>query len=456
VSDKPQLVHHRQTSAKAAIVLVHGFGGSALTTWGHFPALLAAEASLAAWDVYSIGYSTSLAFDIAGLWAADPAIITLGGLLAAVAGVTPLDGYETLAFMAHSMGGLMMQRGLLSDPTLRGRVSHLLLFGTPSAGLEKASPFAFWKRQVRDMASDGPFIAAVRKQWQTDLGDNLPFTFVTIAGDRDEFVPRMSSLDPFPEAHHRVVYGNHLEIVKPDDANHLGFKVAVKALTGDARSGPFDSARLAIESRDFQRAIQELWPNRAELDDKALVSLALALDSVGRREDAIRLLTDAKTTGTDPLGVLAGRLKRRWLAERRRTDAEQAMALYRQALDLSDGKNWAQAFYHAINCAFMEVAFGSDIGAARDYAARAIKYCELSGVNDVWRHATEGEAYLYLSQPEAALAAYQRAMSRSPKAWQAASMYQQAVRAADLIGDEELGLKLPRMFSQGAPVASHP
>jgi tetratricopeptide (TPR) repeat protein len=239
-----------------------------------------------------------------------------------------------------------------------------------------------------------------------------------------------------------------LEIVKPDDETHLGFKVAVKTLKGDRASGPFDSARLAVECREFQQAINTLWPLRAELDDRGLVGLALALDSVGRRTDAIKLLTEAKKKGTDPLGVLAGRLKRRWLAERRRADAEEALSLYRQALDLSEGKDAEQAFYHAINCAFMELAFGSDVTAARDFAQRALKLCEASGANDVWRHATEGEAHIYLGEAEAALRAYQQAMARSPKLWQAASMYQQAVRAADLMGDEELGSKLVEVLGQ--------
>jgi tetratricopeptide (TPR) repeat protein len=327
-------------------------------------------------------------------------------------------------------------------------VSHVLLFGTPSAGLGKASPFSFWKRQVRDMASDGEFITALRAQWNSDFAANPPFKFVTIAGDRDEFVPTSSSLDPFPEAHRKVVYGNHLEIVKPDDASHLGFKLAVKALCGDGGSSLFDTASLAIESRDFQRAISSLWPIRGELDDRGLVSLALALDSVGRREDSIQLLTDAKATGTDPLGVLAGRLKRRWLAESRRADAERAMALYQQGLERNAGKNPAQAFYHAINCAFMAIAFAGDSTQARDYARQALAHCETSGVNDLWRHATEGEAHLYLGDSEAALVAYARAIDRSPGPRQVASIYQQAVRAADLAGDEEAFKKLIDLFQR--------
>jgi pimeloyl-ACP methyl ester carboxylesterase len=430
-----------------AIVLLHGFGGDAVATWGAFPHLLAAEPRLAEWDVYSVGYSTSLSFDVAGVWSADPEIITLGGLLHTVADVPPLDGYQTLAFLAHSMGGLLLQRALVAHQALCDRVSHVLLFGTPSAGLEKASPFHFWKRQVRDMARDSPFITELRRQWSVRFADNLPFTLVAIAGDRDEFVPRTSSLSPFPEPHQRVVYGNHLEIVKPADVSHLGFKVALKVLAGSGTVGPFDAARLAVESREFERAIDTLWPHRHELDDRGLVTLALALESDGRRADAIEVLSGARARGTDPLGVLAGRLKRRWFAERRRDDAEAAIALYRQGLERAEAAgDAAQARYHAINCAFMELAYGNDAAAARAFASRALRHCASTDIDDVWRHATEGEALLYLDDTAAAQEAYGRALALARKPWQVGSMYQQAIRAADLMGEDALVSQLARLF----------
>jgi len=246
MADNPRLIPHRANNARAAVVLVHGFSGKADTTWGRFPDLLMAEKALSGWDVFSIGYSTSLSFDIAGVWSADPAIVTLGGLIESVSDVPPIDGYESIAFLAHSMGGLLVQRALLSNDALRKRVSHLLLFGTPSAGLEKASPFNFWKRQIRDMAAGSPFITKLRGDWTTTIGTTPPFTFVTVAGDRDEFVPRTSSIEPFPEPRRRVAYGNHLEIVKPPDADHLGYKIAVKALTG---GGPLEVRRIRHASR---------------------------------------------------------------------------------------------------------------------------------------------------------------------------------------------------------------
>jgi pimeloyl-ACP methyl ester carboxylesterase len=454
MADSPHRVDHRLNGAPAAIVLVHGFGGNAGATWGLFPDLLKKESRLKNWDVFSIGYSTSLAFDLAGVWSADPEIITLGGLIQTVTDVTPIDQYRSLAILAHSMGGLLVQRALLSNPALRARVSHLLLFGTPSAGLEKASPFQFWKRQVRDMSRDSIFIRTLRQDWTTSFRETPPFSFFAIAGDRDEFVPHASSLDPFSEASRRVVYGNHLEIVKPESAAHLGFNVAVKALIGvDAGTGLLDAALRAVESRQFQHAIDTLTPHADELDDKGLVTLALALESVGRQSDAIDLLKRAQPEGTDPLGVLAGRLKRRWLVERRRKDAEQALALYRDALAQAEANGDApQAFYHAINCAFMELAFVGSPKTCRDCAARALAHCA-NATAGVWRFATEGEANIYLGDHAAAREAYARALALGPSPRQTGSMYQQAFRAADLMGEGTLGTELRGLFGQRSEAA---
>jgi tetratricopeptide (TPR) repeat protein len=278
---------------------------------------------------------------------------------------------------------------------------------------------------------------------------------VTVAGDRDEFVPRTSSIEPFPEPRRRVAYGNHLEIVKPPDVEHLGYKIALKALTGTATvgGGALDSARLAVESRHFQEAVDTLWPKRADLDDKALVTLALALESVGRQGDAIDMLMKANPRGTDPIGVLAGRLKRRWLVERKRSDAEQALSLYGQALERAETKlDASQAYYHAINCAFMELAYGSDATACRAYAQRALTYCA-QAPDDVWRRATEGEANLYLGNTAAAADAYRRAFALNPEPWQATSIYQQAFRAADLVGEDAMAAQLQAMFG-GAPATT--
>src|SRR5262249_52417246 len=163
------------------------------------------------------------------------------------------------------------------------------------------------------------------------------------------FVPSTSSLEVFPENRRAVIPGDHLEIVKPQDETHLGFQLVVKTLLADAApAGLWNSARVAVESRDFQKAIRTLEGHVAELDEPGLVQLALAYDSVGRSDDAIKLLESHGKDRTDAMGTLAGRLKRRWLLDHREEDYHRALQLYSDALELSKEAP-DQRYYHAIN-----------------------------------------------------------------------------------------------------------
>ena len=452
----PLLVSHRARGANVALIFLHGFSGDPVKTWGQFPNFVAAEPRLADWDIFSIGYATRLVPDLVGIWSANAPLDRLAELLATTAAFGALSGYRSLAFAAHSMGGLILQRALLDHAELSGRTSHVLLFGTPSAGLSKAGPFSFFKRQVRDMAATSDFITTLRRGWKAAFEPNSPFAFTTVAGDQDEFVPSSSSLDPFPLPHRAVVPGNHLEIVKPADSACLSVRILLRSLIGEAaEAGPRNAAALAIESRDFVQAVRLLEGHAAELDAEGLVQLALALEATGRQDQAIALLERGAGQQTDPMGVLAGRLKRRWLACHRRADAERALALYREAYQLSSRKpDHAQAYYHGINVAFMELAYGSDHEAAKIIALEVLRECALAP-QTAWRLATEGEANLVIGEPGLALERYRQAIALKPPPREIASMLQQALRVADLVGDDAAAEELTRIY-RGEEAATTP
>ena len=54
------LVPHRNNGKNVTIVFIHGFGGDPRKTWGDFPALLAADARLKDWDIFSVGYASMI------------------------------------------------------------------------------------------------------------------------------------------------------------------------------------------------------------------------------------------------------------------------------------------------------------------------------------------------------------------------------------------------------------
>jgi pimeloyl-ACP methyl ester carboxylesterase len=453
-------------AAATAVVFVHGFGGDVTDTWQNFPQLLAKEPKLSDWDLFTLGFDTRLRVDILKLWSADPDLKEVAVKLQTDAKAGVLKDYASLCLIAHSMGGLAVQRALLDHKGLRTRTSHLFLFGTPSGGLLKASLVRILKPQLRDMAKDGDFIRTLRGDWDAQFslknGKRLPFRFFAVGGERDEFVPFESSLKPFPDDAYPecryVVPGNHVQIVKPESADSASARLVVNGLVGTAApGGPWNAARVAVESRDFERAVELLEPEKDRLDQDGLVRLALSLEGVGRTADAIQLLTARGKLGTDAMGVLAGRLKRRWLLTQKEDDAQRAQALYGEALALARAAgDAAQCYYHAINLTFFDLAFRKDLRAARARATEVLDFCKQAQSNELagdrkWRLATQGEALLVLGDAEQAYAHYVQA---ADPAFEAApreleSMYQQAIYLSRLIGDQSMRRELTRIFRQG-------
>jgi pimeloyl-ACP methyl ester carboxylesterase len=463
----PVLNAVRTEGSDVVLLFVHGYSGDLTATWGDFPSLLRLEPRLHGWDIFSLGYSTSLFPNFRYLWSAQPSIATLADLFRTHLGYGTLSGYRRIAVLAHSMGGLLVQRAILDEPKILNRTSHLFLFGTPSDGLRKAAPFKFWNRQVQDLGRDSKFMQDLRTRRGTVFA-NPVFEFATIAGDTDDFVPRESSLDPFDKRFHRVVPGNHIEIVKPAAATDLGVQVVVNTIGGNAAAaGPWSAERAAVEHGEFQQAIARLQPSAGQLDPHALVQLALAMEECGRSEDAIRLLDRYGEKHTDPRGVLAGRLKRRWLHERREEDGTRAREIYAEAYQTAkahpDGPDNPQAYYMAINVAFMELALDPTSPAVRrrgeGWAQKALEHARRSPA-DKWRMATEGEANLILGKPDEAIASYRAAIALQPTPRELSSMFQQAYHVADLLyppaadGGDPMAERLDNLFRPTSDGAS--
>lgn len=466
---QPALIPFRQrANVRAAVLFVHGFGGDTQGTWGRFPNLLAAEPQLRGWDVFALGYPSSLRIDVRGLWDADPDLTIASLSLRTALSVAPLAQYQSIAIVAHSMGGLVAQHALLDDTTVR-RIGHLVLFGCPSAGLKKALIGAVLKRQARDMVVGSDFLISLRKEWNQRFEKTRTFSLSVIAGERDEFVPAESSLKPFPKGVCRAVPGNHAEIVKPQSQSDRSVQVVVGALCGNPNGQTsIDSALVAVELRDFAYAVEVLLPRAHEIDDAALVQLALALEGLGRGKEALELLEEQCSRrgkpSTDALGVLAGRLKRRWLTERVAVDWERARSLYLQALRLADASfvvnealetgverevmhrgeidfsvDREQAMYHAINIAFLDLMStppaSSVPPSARHVAERALAYAQ-EARDDHWRSATRGDAMLMLGSLKEAGEAYRQAVAQATSPREIDSMYAQAIRIAERIYGE--------------------
>jgi tetratricopeptide (TPR) repeat protein len=353
------------------------------------------------------------------------------------------------------MGGLVVQRAILDSNELRQRLTHMVLYGTPSAGVSKAILGARLKPQARDMQVGSAFITKLRKEWQEKIGEHPSFSFTAVAGETDAFIPASSSIDPFPKSQQAVVPGNHLEIVRPDSTEHLSYVLLYKALTNSRGifSDP-ESARLAVEHKEFDRAIELLMPGIDGLDANAIVTLALALESVGRKDEAVEIIERWNSNGNmralDPIGVLAGRLKRRWLVSRQQQDFDRALELYSDALKRAEANaDHPQAYYHAINVAYLHLAAAQPNSPlpskVSDMAKLALNHVEASSEN-TWSIATKGEALLMLGYLAEGTDAYRKARQLAQTLRECDSMHMQAAAVAERLFGEKGTKKINEIF----------
>jgi pimeloyl-ACP methyl ester carboxylesterase len=438
----------RDDNRESAVVFVHGFSGERDDTWDRFPGLVGSATH--DWDIFTIGYATTLLPDVVGIWSADPDLPILAGMLRTQLGTPPFNQYRSLALIAHSMGGLVVQKALVDDATLGQRVRHVILFGTPSNGLRKAGWAPFWKRQLQNMAQDSSFVADLRRDW-TRLYASPSFNFLAVAGASDQFVPPDSSLGPFDTRVQRVVPGDHVSIVKPSNADAPSLSLVVATLQAGAAPAPDPVAqlRLAAErpSAKVVELVERVETTSAWISVKSIVDVALALDGAGRRDESVAFLERYKDQDSDIKGVLAGRMKRLWFDTEKTTYAERALALYEEALRAATTAD--QISYLAINVAFMKLVFTDDAAAARSMATIALEHA--AGVQDeVWRTATIAEAHLYHERVEQALAEYRRLLTLQSEPWKHHSASLQASRVATKLGRHEMVEALEGIFTPGA------
>jgi hypothetical protein len=104
------------------------------------------------------------------------------------------------------------------------------------------------------------------------------------------------------------------------------------------------------------------------------------------------------------------------------------------------GKDHAQAYYHAINLAFLDLMAASATDGVpakvRDMAEQALKHCA-AAKEDHWRLATEAEAALMLEDLPKAKELYKRALAKATSERDRDSMYSQAVRVAQRVFCED-------------------
>ncbi|MEI9908549.1 MAG: alpha/beta hydrolase, partial [Bacteroidota bacterium] len=414
--NKSAILSYRSEGNENIICFIHGFCGTPESTFNPLPDFIVKEKELNGWDILSIGYSTSLLPNIGrGIWASSPDLNKIAGYLQ-----TNLDiifkHYKRVALIGHSMGGLIIQRALLNVNDIH-KISHVLFFGTPSGGLRKAWFLKWFKNQINDMDYEGVFIKNLRKEWNDKFSGGYPFRFATIAGETDEFVPVVSSLEPFPHEYRGYTSGNHITMVKPASESDTSFQILRKVLYSekDFLTG-FDERELNNLIARYHEDVNTLGSKLKQLDSKGFRKYIFALEATGKIDLAIKVIeeSDAVKDNTDLMGILGGRWKRKYLIEENAEYLDSAIQWYDKALHLSiAANNSSQVYYHAINLAFLYLMKNeNDRTESKRLAQLALDHCEKSADEDYWETATKAEANLYLNNFEESKKLYKEAIEK--------------------------------------------
>ena len=395
-------------NANNLMLFVHGFSGESANTFGKIPSFLMEDKRMDGWDLKPLGYSENVEPRMGkNIWAAVEDIEKIANYLK-ICFKYKFEKYDRIAIIAHSLGGLIVQRALNDlQPELRTKLSHLILFGSPNSGIDSDQEGA------EQLYAESSFIKNLRNSWNVYF-KNPTFKLKVVAGTHDEYVSRDSNFAPFGEVYQEIVDGNHFSMVQPKDTYNDSYQLIVETLTGNEFTNRYTSQEaINITLGKYDAVIKSLLPKAKTLDDSSLTQLVLSLEASDRQEEAIALLEErvTATKNSDLLGSLGGQYKRAYLLSNDASLAEKSLKYYSKGLEIAEANsNNAQIYYQAINLAFLTCVYKNDESQMEKYAQKALDAANACRDN-YWKIATVAEAYLYLNNMEACQENYKKAAS---------------------------------------------
>ncbi|WGK64477.1 alpha/beta fold hydrolase [Croceiramulus getboli] len=406
-------VFRESEKANSVILFLHGFTGEAAATFGEIPQLIMDNPQMDGWDLFPMGYSPNVDPELGKeVWATVDDIEKIADYLATSIKYK-FGKYDRVALVAHSLGGLVAQRALLNLPKKhQDRISHVLLFGTPSAGIPTGAADQVWNTKNKALHANGDFISTLRAEWKEQFGSQKPFSLWAIAATQDEYIPAESSLSPFAKEEQLIIEGTHWDMVKGDQPDSDTYQIISKTLANSEFYKDFvNEEEVNLLLGEYEAVVRKLLPQAGALDKRGLQQLIFALEGLDRAEEAVAIIEEQLLSkkGGD-YGLLAGRYKRRYVNTFQKKDGDLALEFYEKGLHRAEERNDDEdIFYYAINLAFMHLVLHEDRGQMKAYAKLAIEAAERSPFDSLWKLATLGEANLYKGDFENAMLYYSKA-----------------------------------------------
>jgi len=395
------------------ILFLHGFSGESTNTFGIIPKLLQSNSKMDGWAMRPLGYSHYVKPELGkDIWAAIDDIDKIANYLKTSI-CYKFKNYDRIAIVAHSLGGLVAQKAILElSEDERKRISHLVMFGTPSNGISEEMLSKQWNSKYKEMSSEGPFITSLRKQWSETFKNGIPFKLKVAAATDDQYVTVESCHGPFDKEYREFVNNDHLKMVKPQDENDDAFNLIKDTLTNSTFYNQYtNSEEINITLGKYDAVVKELLPKAADLDLNGLRQLIFSLEGLDRKDEAVKILNEHPLAkeNTDLMGILGGRYKRAYLSSYSKKDGDAAFNYYSKALDLAvKAEDYPQIYYHAINLAFLSIVMENNEGKMMKYAKQALDATE-NCRNNLWKYATVAEANMYIGDMDKAVEFYTKA-----------------------------------------------
>lgn len=223
---------------KVAVVFVHGLFGDTDGTWTNangqsfFKLLKAAPGIGNRLDVFAFGF-VSNAFKGGSLDIREAAIVLDQSLQ-----INGVWDYPTVVFVAHSMGGLIVMREMVSHPEHRGQVPLTMFYAVPQEGsqITAIAQHVVENPAVRQMLMfDGnDFLKLLNDDWGGIPDADKPTiicAYETEPLDGVMIVPQSSATRFCKGAPVPIEGADHSSIVKPDRPSHPSVMVLENALT---------------------------------------------------------------------------------------------------------------------------------------------------------------------------------------------------------------------------------
>jgi Putative serine esterase (DUF676) len=175
-SSVPPISHYeRNENRDRVVVFVHGIFGDATDTWtcskgGYWPKTLLSDKSFDDSDVYVVAYSSPYFGNR----------MTIDEVVGNLASRLEHDGvfqHREVVFVAHSLGGLIVQRFLLTHRNYAPQVRFIYFFSTPETGAEVAKLGHIFSADplLKEMFSgnDNDYLLNLEEEWKNAHFENI-------------------------------------------------------------------------------------------------------------------------------------------------------------------------------------------------------------------------------------------------------------------------------------------